>query len=72
MGILFDSIVYPFRSVKHFLKSIIFVAVGLYMVASLFVIADYLTKQYGYIGKFLCSFGGRERAEMATVRVVGG
>lgn len=72
LGILLDCIVYPFRSMKHFLKSVIFAAIGLYMVASIFVIGDYLTKQYGYIGKFLCSFGGRKRAEIATVRVVGG
>lgn len=72
LGIVIDCIRYPFRSMRHFLKSIVFAAIGVYMLASMFVIFDYLHNQYGYIGKFLCSFGGRERAEQSVVRVVGG
>lgn len=42
------------------------------MAASLFVIADYIRNQYGWYGKFLCSFGVRESVQKSIVRVVGG
>lgn len=72
-GILIDIVIYPFRSLKHFLKAIIFAAIGLYLVASLFVIADYMRNQYGHIGKFLCTFSGaKERLHSSVVRIVGG
>lgn len=71
-GIIIDCIRYPFRSLRNFLKAIIIMATGVYMLASTFVILDYLTNQYGYYGKFLCSFGGRNRAENSVVRVEGG
>ncbi|MFH1706140.1 MAG: serine protease [Patescibacteria group bacterium] len=70
--IIFETIIYPFKGLKNFLKSIFILGVVVYMAASLFVIADYLTNQYGYIGKFLCSFGVREKMVDSVVRVVGG
>lgn len=70
--IIIDSIIYPFRSLKNFLKSVFIVAIVVYMVTSLFVIGDYLTKQYGWWGKFLCSIGVREQLQDSVVRVVGG
>jgi len=42
------------------------------MVASLFVIMDYLRTQYGYYGKFLCAFGAQDKLKGSVVRVVGG
>ncbi|PIZ65781.1 hypothetical protein CO051_03810 [Candidatus Roizmanbacteria bacterium CG_4_9_14_0_2_um_filter_39_13] len=42
------------------------------MFASLFVIADYINKQYGYYGKFLCSFDAKDRLRNSVVRIVGG
>ena len=42
------------------------------MVASLFVIIDYLNKEYGYIEKFICSFGLMNNLDKKVVRVVGG
>ena len=42
------------------------------MVASLFVIADYLRTQYGFYGKFLCSFGTKKKLQDSVVRIVGG
>ncbi len=72
IGLTIDCIVYPFKSLKNFLKSIVIVAVSLYLVASLFVIGDYLTKQYGWWGKFLCSIGIRDRLQNSVVRIVGG
>lgn len=71
-GLGVDCIVYPFRSLKNFLKSLVILIVVLYLFASLFVIGDYLTKQYGWWGKFLCSFGTRDMLQASVVRIVGG
>lgn len=72
ISLIFEAIIYPFKSLKHFLKAIVFAGVALYMIVSLFVIGDYLTKQYGWWGKFLCSVGVRDRMQDSVVRVVGG
>ena len=72
IGLIIDCIVYPFKSLKNFLKSIVIVGVTIYLLASLFVIADYLRTQYGYYGKFLCTFGAKENLQKSVVRVVGG
>jgi len=70
--IIIDSIIFPFKSLKNFLKSIFIGAVVVYMVASLFVIADYLRTQYGWYGKFFCSIRARDTIQDSVVRVVGG
>ncbi|KKQ92231.1 MAG: serine protease [Candidatus Woesebacteria bacterium GW2011_GWB1_39_10] len=72
LGLIIDCVVYPFKSLKNFLKSLIIVIVSLYLVASLFVISDYLTKQYGWWGKFLCAIGTKGKLQNSVVRVVGG
>lgn len=72
ISLIIECIVYPFKSLKHFLKSIVVVGAVLYMVVSLFVITDYLTKQYGWWGKFLCSVGMRDKLQSSVVRIVGG
>jgi len=71
-GLIIECIVFPFKSLKNFLKSIFIVLVTLYLLASLFVIGDYLTKQYGWWGKFLCSVGIKDQLQNSVVRVVGG
>ncbi|MFC1625869.1 trypsin-like peptidase domain-containing protein [Patescibacteria group bacterium] len=72
IGLIFDCIVFPFKSLKNFLKSIVIIVIGLYLIASLFVIGDYLKRQYGWWGKFICSIGIREELQDSVVRVVGG
>lgn len=72
LGLIWDIIKYPFKSFKHLLKFIIFLTFFLYMVASVFVVMDYMRNQYGYIGKFLCSFGTKQKLISSVVRVVGG
>lgn len=72
IGLVIDTIIYPFRSLKHFLKAIFYLGVALYMIVSLFVIADYLTKQYGWWGKFMCSVGTKDKLQNSVVRIVGG
>jgi hypothetical protein len=56
IGLIIDCIIFPFKSLKNFLKSIVIVGVTLYLLASFFVIFDYLTNKYGYAAKFLCKF----------------
>ena len=56
ISLFFGMIIYPFKGLKNFLKSIFFFSVFVYLLVSLFVIADYLRTQYGWYGKFLCSF----------------
>ncbi len=70
-GLIVDCIIFPFKSLKNFLKSIVYVGIFLYLLISLFVITDYLTKQYGYVGKFLCSFGTQEKLINSVVRIEG-
>lgn len=72
ISLIFEIIVYPFKSLKHFLKSILIALAVLYMFVSLFVITDYLTKQYGWWGKYFCSVGVRDRLQNSVVRIVGG
>ena len=71
IGLIIDTIIFPFKSLKNFLKSIVIFGIILYLLISLFVITDYLTKQYDYVGKFLCSFGTRNKLVNSVVRVVG-
>ena len=72
LGLIWDCIKYPFKSLKNFLKSIVIGVVFVYLFASLFVIADYLRTQYGWYGKFLCSFGTKTKLQQSVVRIVGG
>ncbi len=72
IGLIIDCLVFPFKSLKNFLKSLFILAVVVYMIASLFVITDYLTKQYGWWGKFLCSVGVKDKLQESVVRIVGG
>ncbi|PIQ73260.1 hypothetical protein COV58_03450 [Candidatus Roizmanbacteria bacterium CG11_big_fil_rev_8_21_14_0_20_36_8] len=70
--ILFETIIFPFKSLKNLLKSIFIIGVVLYIITSLFVITDYLRTQYGYYGKFFCTYGAKERLQKSVVRIVGG
>src|SRR3989344_2597535 len=67
-----ESIIFPFRSLKNLIKSLLLLLLGIYIIASLFVILDYLRTQYGHYGKFLCSFGTRDELKKSVVRIVGG
>jgi len=67
-----DALIFPFRSLKNFIKALFVSVVAVYMLASLFVIADYLRTQYGRYGKFLCSVGIKHELQNKVVRIVGG
>ncbi|MFA5135858.1 MAG: serine protease [Patescibacteria group bacterium] len=71
-GLVIECVVFPFRSLKNFLKAIVIIAVFLYLLATLFVIADYIVREYGYIGKFMCGYGIKQKLQSTVVRVVGG
>ncbi len=69
---IIDGIKFPFKSYRNFLKSLLTIALAVYLVASVFVIVDYVRTHYGYYGKFFCSAGTSEKMKKSVVRVVGG
>jgi hypothetical protein len=73
-GLLIDCIVYPFKSLKNILKSIVFICIGIYLFLTFVVIIDYLSRQYGSFDKFMCGFGYPINAKLqsSVVRIVGG
>lgn len=71
-GMVIDMVKFPFKSFRNFIKSLLMLGLVMYVAASLFVIVDYIRTQYGYYGKFLCSFGTQEELKNKVVRIVGG
>ncbi len=71
LRLFFEIIVFPFKSLKNFLKSVAVVVVFVYIVASLFVIIDYLSNYYGDLRKYFCVIE-RSKLQNSVVRVVGG
>jgi len=67
-----DVIKFPFKSYRNFLKSLLIVVLMVYLTASVFVMVDYINKNYGYYGKFFCSAGTSEQMKKSVVRIVGG
>src|SRR3972149_10413365 len=53
IGLIFETIIFPFKSLKNLLKSIFILGVFIYLLASVFVIADYLKNQYGWDGEII-------------------
>lgn len=74
IGLIIDCIVYPFKSLKNLLKSIVFIIISIYLCLTFFVIADYLKREYGGIEKTLCAFGYpvNKKLQDSVVRIVGG
>ena len=74
VGLIIDCIVYPFKGLKNLLKSIVFVIIAIYLFLTLFVIADYLKREYGSFEKTLCAFGYpvNKKLQDSVVRIVGG
>lgn len=70
--IIFEGIIFPFRSLKNLLKSIFIIGLVLYIFASLFVMTDYIKRQYGWYTKFFCSLGVKKELQRKVVRIVGG
>lgn len=74
LGLAIDCIVFPFKSLKNFLKSIVIILIAGYLILTFFVIADYLKRQYGGIEKTFCAFGYpvNQKLQNSVVRIVGG
>lgn len=72
INIVIDLIKFPFKSFRNFLKSLLIFCLVLYVIASLFVIVDYIRNQYGQYGKFFCSAGVKDKLKGSVVRIVGG
>jgi len=70
--IIIDLVKFPFKSFRNFLKSLFIVGLVIYVAASTFVMIDYINKNYGYYGKFICSPGTSEKLKKSVVRIVGG
>lgn len=71
-GLVLDCIVFPFKSMKNLLKFILIFIAVIYLFVSLFVITDYIKKEYGWWNKFLCSVGTKEKLQDRVLRIVGG
>lgn len=73
---IWDFISFPFRSLKHFYKSIFFGAILAYIFFSLIVNLDYLNSHYGWYKKyFSCGLNAKkenEKIKKSVVRIVGG
>lgn len=72
IDLVVETVLFPFRSLKNLLKSIFYFGFFVYIVATLFVISDYLRTQYGYADKFFCSINFESNIKDKIVRVVGG
>lgn len=76
LKILRDFIVFPFRSLKNFLKSVFIVFLVGYIGLSLFINYDYVNTHYGWYKKyFKCTFnkfGINNQIKSKVVRIVGG
>ncbi len=70
-GIVFDAIIYPFKSLKNFLKSFFYLGFAIYLLFSFMVIADYLTRNYGHWEKFFCSANVDNKIRQSVVRIEG-
>ncbi len=71
IGLIIDCIKYPFKSLKNFLKSIVYVVIIIYLFFSLVVIADYLRKQYGSFAKIFCGPATTDKLKKSVVRIEG-
>jgi len=72
VGLIIDCIIFPFKSLKNFLKSLVYLIVAVYFFFSLLVIGDYMTRQYGSWAKFFCGAGVSDKLKKSVVRIVGG
>jgi hypothetical protein len=70
--IIIDMIIFPFRSLKNFLKTIFILSLIAYILVSLFVMADYIVSNYGRLSKFMCEPRLNDKLRHSVVRIVGG
>jgi hypothetical protein len=71
IGLIIDAFAYPFKSLKNFLKAIFFIGLGIYLLASFFVIIIVLGNEYGTISNFFCGVPDG-KLKSSVVRIVGG
>ena len=72
IALVVECVVFPFKSLKNLLKSLVVAGVGIYLLFTLLVSLDYFRTHYGYIGKYFCTFGVKENLFRSVVRIVGG
>lgn len=72
LGLIIETIIFPFRSLKNFLKSVFIGIILVYLGFSVFVIVDYIAREYGGFGAFWCGWGySDKKLENLIVRVIG-
>ncbi len=71
-GLILDCFVFPFKSTKNFLKSIVYVGIVIYFLLSVVVIIDYLDRQYGKFDNVFCGFEAKKKLQTSVVRIIGG
>ena len=71
VGLIIDCIIFPFKSLKNFLKSFVYLIVAIYLFFSLLVIGDYVKRQYGSFNKIFCGYGINDKLKKSVVRIVG-
>jgi hypothetical protein len=72
ISLVFEAILFPFRSLKNFLKSIFILIILAYLTLNLFVVTDYLIKEYGFSEKMFCGIWNTKSYENNILRIVGG
>jgi hypothetical protein len=72
VGLIFDCLKFPFKSLKNFLKFIVYSVIVVYLFFSLLVIGDYVKRQYGSFNKIFCGYGIGDKLKKSVVRIVGG
>ncbi|MGB9911315.1 MAG: S1 family peptidase [Microgenomates group bacterium] len=74
LSLIFETIIFPFKSLKNFLKAIFLLGVFVYLLFSFLVIIDYIRREYGWIGTFYCFLleDVEEKLKNSVVRIVGG
>jgi hypothetical protein len=72
IGLMIDAFIFPFRSLKHFLKAIIYFLLIVYLFFSFLVIVDYIDRENIAFTKMFCMTGAEDKLKKSVVRVVGG
>jgi hypothetical protein len=69
----FKAIIWPFRKWSNFFKAIIWIILSVYLLFSLLVILDYMSRNYGSYRKFWCGVVfSKKYYNHKIVRIIGG
>lgn len=72
LSLIWDFLTFPFRSLKNFIKSIIYIFIIIYFFFSLLVIVDYANRQYVNFDKIWCGSDTKFKLQKSVTRIIGG